>query len=65
MPVYHTANLDKVSHEDIQLRINDQLFFETLLMEIRGKTILCSSFKKKQDTFTGAEFTKRNTSTIV
>ena len=50
LPVYNLDNLDKVSDEDIQHRINDQLFFETLMMEIRGKTISYSSFKKKQET---------------
>ena len=38
------------NHEDIQFTINDQLFLDTstLLMEIRGKTISYSSFKKKE-----------------
>ena len=30
--------LDNVLNNEIQLKINDQLFLETLLMEIRGKT---------------------------
>lgn len=38
---------DLVSDADILLEINDQLFFETLLMEIRGKTIAYSSKKSK------------------
>ena len=29
--------------------ISDQLFFETLLMKIRGKTIAYSSFKKRKE----------------
>ena len=32
---------------DLQLTINDQLFLETLLMEIRGKTVSYCSYKKK------------------
>ena len=31
----------------LQLAINDQLFLETLLMEIRGKSISYASYKKK------------------
>ena len=42
-------NIDTISNEDIQFTINDQLFLETLLMEIRGKTISYASFKKKQN----------------
>ena len=33
---------------DIQFSISDQLFLETLSMEIRGKTISFSAYKKKQ-----------------
>ena len=43
LPVYNIDNLDKVSDEDTQLRINDQLCFEALMMKIRGKTIAYSS----------------------
>ena len=50
LPVYNINKLDKVFDEDIQLRINDQLFFEIFMMEIIGKTISYSSFKKKQET---------------
>ena len=31
------------------LSVNDQLFWETLLLEIRGKTIAYSSFKKTRN----------------
>ena len=50
LPVYNINKLDKVFDEDIQLRINDQLFFEIFMMEIIRKTISYSSFKKKQET---------------
>ena len=38
---------ENIENNDIQFTINDQLFFETLLMEIRGKTIAYASYKKK------------------
>ena len=41
-------NTDDLSSTNTQFSINDQLFLETLLMEIRGKTISYASFKKKQ-----------------
>ena len=47
--VYNMENIDKIDNTDIHFRINCQLLLETLLMEIRGKTVSYSSFKKKQD----------------
>ena len=47
--VYDIDNLNNVATEDIQFTISDQLFFETLLMEIRGKTISYSTYKKKKE----------------
>ena len=41
-------NLDKENNKNIAQVINEQLFFEVMLMNIRGKTISYSSFKKKQ-----------------
>ena len=49
LPVYTFENINKVSNEDIQFVINDQLFLETLIMEIRGATISYSTFKKKHE----------------
>lgn len=48
LPVYNRDNLHNIPPANIQLTIDDQLFLETLLMEIRGKTISFSSWKKKQ-----------------
>lgn len=45
---YDLDNLDHVDNDLVQFTINDQLFLEVLLMEIRGKTISYSSFKKKE-----------------
>lgn len=47
LPVYNYSNLAELSNEEIQFKIDDQLFLETLLMEIRGKTISYSTFKSK------------------
>ena len=41
-------NLGQENNKNISFDINDQLFFEVLLMNIRGKTISFSSYKKKQ-----------------
>ena len=50
LPVYNINNLHQLPDENILFTINDQLFLETLLMEIRGKTISYSSYiKKKKD----------------
>ena len=43
---------------DLILNINDQLFFETLLMEVRGKTISYSSYLKIQAGKTETEILK-------
>ena len=41
--------MHNIPENEIQLFINDQLFLDTLLMNIRGQTISYSSFKKKQN----------------
>ena len=46
---YDNIDLEDIPNSNIKFNITDQLFLETLLMEIRGKTIAYSSFKKKQD----------------
>ena len=38
-----------VPNEELKLTISDQLFFEMLLLEIRGKTISYASFNKKME----------------
>ena len=47
-PTQDINNVHTKANSDILFTVNDQLFFETLLMEIRGKTISYSTFKKKQ-----------------
>ena len=48
LPIYNMENIDNIPNEEIQFTVNDQLFLDTLLMEIRGKTISYSSYKKKE-----------------
>ena len=47
LPIYNLENLEYIPDDEIQFLINDQLFLETLLMEIRGKSISYTSYKKK------------------
>ena len=46
---YNREVIDSLDCSEIQFLINDQLFLETLLMEIRGKTISHASFRKKEN----------------
>ena len=48
LPVYNQEDLDKLPNEEIQFTINDQLFLDVLLMEIRGKSISYASFKTNE-----------------
>ena len=47
IPIYNFENIEHIDNNNIQFVINGQLFLETLLMEIRGKTISFSSYKSK------------------
>ena len=46
--VYNYESLKSVDNLDIHFNIDDQLFLETLLMEIRGKTISYATYKKRE-----------------
>ena len=48
IPVYNIDYILNIKNKDINFTINDELFLETLLMEIRGKTISYSSYKVKE-----------------
>ncbi|MCU7801457.1 MAG: endonuclease/exonuclease/phosphatase family protein, partial [gamma proteobacterium symbiont of Lucinoma myriamae] len=48
LPVYNYDNINDVPDDEIQFVIDDQLFLDTLLMELRGKSISFSSFRRKQ-----------------
>ena len=47
LPIYNIVQINNIPDDQIQFVINDQLFLETLLMELRGKSISFSSYKKK------------------
>ena len=59
LPVYDLENIHIVPDKEIQFTINDQLFLETLLMEIRGKSISFSSHIKKQTEKREKELTEK------
>ena len=59
VPVYNFENFQQVRDDDISFTINDQLFFETLLMEIRGKTISFATHLKKEETLKEKELENR------
>lgn len=48
LPVYNIEEIDLIPNEDIQFTIDDQLFLDTLLMEVRGESLSYSSYKNKQ-----------------
>ena len=54
--VYDYNNIDSIPEEELVLRVSDQLFFEVLLMNIRGKCISFSSHLKEQQTQKLANF---------
>ena len=49
LPIYNFENIDDIPNEQIQFIIDDQIFLETLLMEIRGKCISFSSYLAKRN----------------
>ena len=56
---YVPENIYNIPDDAYQSILDDQLFFETLLLEIRSKTISFSSFKKKQENNTMEELIAR------
>ena len=49
LPVYNADFFkDNLNNDQLQFTVSHQLFLEVLLMEIRGKTISYSSYKKKE-----------------
>ena len=59
LPIYNLENLEYIPDDEIQFLIDDQLFLETLLMEIRGKSISYSSYKKKTTNSAEQELIKK------
>ena len=60
VPVYNLDNIEYRPDELIEFQINDQLFFEVLLMEIRGKTISYVTHKKKEEAKTEKRTSREN-----
>ena len=48
IPVYNREKLQELPKDQIYFTISDDLFLETLLMNIRGKTISYATAKKKK-----------------
>ena len=49
LPVYNTEFIkDNLNNDMVEFTISHQLFLEMLLMEIRGKTISYSAYRKKE-----------------
>lgn len=48
LPVYNMDEIQNIPDNEIQFTINDQLFLEILLMELRGQSISYACFKNKQ-----------------
>ena len=46
--VYDFDNISSINDDDLVLTIDDQLFFEMILLKIRGKCISYSTLKKKR-----------------
>ena len=58
LPVNKPENVLNIPENEIQFSITDQLFLDVLLMEIRGKTISYSAYKKKQNDKKEKQLTK-------
>ena len=48
IPIYNLEEIDNIPDSEIQFTVNDQLFLEVLLMELRDKSISYSSYKHKE-----------------
>lgn len=48
LPVYNIDEIERISDMDLQFKINDQLFLDVLLMELRGQSISYASYKNKR-----------------
>ena len=48
LPVYDLNNIENIPKQEIQFTIDDGLFFEQILLEVRGKTIPYAAGRKKK-----------------
>ena len=60
VPVYNLENTEYIKDELNEFQINDQLLFEVLLMETRGKTICSATYKKKEEAKTEKRTRREN-----
>ena len=61
VPIYNLDEIENIPDSDIQFTINDQLFLDVLLMELRDKAISYSSYKHKERNKTEKELIERIT----
>lgn len=61
IPVYNIDEIEKIPDEELQFTINDQMFLDVLLMELRGQSISYASYKNKQKNNLEKELTNRIT----
>ena len=57
--IYSPEAINNIPPDEVQFTITDQLFFEVLLMEIRGKSISYAAYRKKVQTEREKELNKR------
>ena len=48
IPIYNLEEIENIPDQEIQVTINDQLFLDVLLMELRDKAFSYSSYKHKE-----------------
>ena len=48
LPVYNPENIKDIPDDRIKFYINEQLFLEALLIELRGTSLSYSCYKKKE-----------------
>jgi hypothetical protein len=49
IPIYNVENINEISDDNLQFTVDDQLFLDVLLMEIRGQSISYAAHKKKEN----------------
>ena len=47
--MYNIYEIDNIPNTEIQFNINDQLFLDVLLIELRGQSISYASFKNNNE----------------
>ena len=55
IPVYNTEKIYEIHENEIQLRISDDIFLETLILRTQGESIEFFSMKKSKENLTEKE----------